>query len=684
MAHESGTSMPRDRLLINALYAKLQGVLTLADILEVPAANLSISSLWKVFQGLIKEYGGIIHQQLGDSFLVVWGLPSALEDDAERGVAAALALLRALQEFREAASHPAEKSLKLQLGFHTGLALAGDLGPEDSYALMGEAINTARQLQGIAEPDSLIVGEATYQAIRGAFQVKRLTPTQLEGTQQLVNIYQILEELPQPTKLRYRSKGGLETVLVGREEEMARLESLFQAVLDEGQPRLALVTGDVGVGKSRLLFEFVGKLETHNPLLTVMSSRALDQTSRVPYYLWKELWSNRFELSEDDPPETGCKKTIDGVLTLWGRSLGEVTAVEAAHFLGSLIGVRWEKSRYLDPYQNHPGERMRKAFELMEELLFRASQRGPVVLILDDLHWADQGSLDLIHYLWQSAEKNIPLLILTCARSSFLAKGLELFPNAEFIRLEPLPVAAEMVRKAYPAVREAPDELLATVAERAAGNPYFMEELVKNVLASQGENLPQAGPIKNLPNSLETLLKSRLDSLSLEGRATAYFAAVAGRVFWKGSVLAAFRKSPGVTKALSVSSHNLVGKVQSALDELMEKELAFLRVGSSFAGEREYIFKHSLLREVAYKRLPEEYREECHLAVADWLVSRTGPERSICVAYHYEKARAYDIAQEYYTRAADYAESIGQQEEADEIRYQARTLPAETEQRIDE
>jgi predicted ATPase len=161
----------------------------------------------------------------------------------------------------------------------------------------------------------------------------------------------------------------------------------------------------------------------------------------------------------------------------------------------------------------------------------------------------------------------------------------------------------------------------------------------------------------------------------LEGRATAYFAAVAGRVFWKGAVLVAFRKSPGVTKALSVTSHNLVGKVQKALDELMEKEMAFLRVGSAFSGEREYIFKHSLLREVAYNRLPVEDRSEIHNAVADWLAERIGPERSICVAHHYEAAGVIDKAQEFYTKAADHARSVGHGEEADVIQFHARTLP---------
>jgi predicted ATPase len=199
-----------------------------------------------------------------------------------------------------------------------------------------------------------------------------------------------------------------------------------------------------------------------------------------------------------------------------------------------------------------------------------------------------------------------------------------------------------------------------------------MEEMVKSVVIDG--NVEQAR-LQGLPDSLQELLQSRLDLLSLEGRATAYLAAVAGRAFWKGSVLASFRGAPGVTQVLGVSSANLVSKIQIALDELMQEEMAFLRVGSAFSGDREYIFKHALLQEVAYDRLPEEMKVACHLAVANWLAERVGPERSICVAFHYEKAGAFDQAQAFYTQAAEYTRGLGNEKDADDIQFYARTLP---------
>ncbi len=671
MTSDFNPQSSQERMLATILFVDILGYSALIDQLEPEQVPGVAGGLWDEFTRTITAYGGLIVNQLGDSLVVAWGVPESEEDDAERAVSASLQLMASLNRFKEKTDHLPARGLRLQIGIHTGLVLAGKLAPLEGYSLLGDTLNVARLLEESAAPGEIRTSEATYQFIRGAFQVKRLTPIELKGTRSLINIFEILEELPQPTKLRYRSRGGLETNLVGRDGEVRLLTDLFQRTLDSKQPHLALVTGDVGIGKSRLLFELAGMLETQNPLLTVMSSRALEQTSRIPYFLWKELWANRFALSEDDLPEVAQKKTIEGVRALWGRTLGEITAVEAAHILGVLIGVHWEKSPYLKDYQGEAGKRIQRTYLIIEELFTRASIRGPVVLILDDLHWADQGSLAIIEHLWKHSQQEIPLLILAGARTEFLADKGAAFQDAEIITLGPLPESPELVRQAYPVLKGESDGLLGLLAEKSGGNPYFLEEMVKNVVVNGTVDQDRVG---KLPDSLERLLGMRLDSLSLEGRATAYFAAVVGRVFWKGAVMAAFRGAPGVTQALDVSNLNLVSKVQKALDEMMEKELAFLRVGSAFAGDREYIFKHGLQQEVAYQRLPDDLKRECHKAVAEWLAERVSQERSICVAQHFEKAGILDQAQAYYTRAADLARAQGDGQEADEIQYHARTL----------
>lgn len=671
MASEKKSPSERERLLATILFVEILGYSTLIDQLEPEDVDDVAGLLWTDFNQVITEYGGLPTDQLGDLLVLTWGVPESQEDDADRAVSASLELLDSLARFKEKVEHPGAQALRLKIGIHSGLVLAGKFGVRGKYTVLGDTVSVAKLLEESAEPGMVIISEGTYQSIRGAFHVKRLTPIQLKGTRALMNIFEILDELPQPTKLRYRSKGGLETNLVGRDQEMEQLTVLFDKALTNNQPQMALVLGDVGIGKSRLLFEFAGMLETQNPLLTVMSSRALEQTSQIPYYLWRELWANRFALNEDDPPDVAQKKTIEGVRAFWGRALGEITSVEVAHFLGRLIGISWKKSPFLTTYAGNAKERIQRTYLMLEELFYRASQRGPVVLILDDLHWADSGSLALLERIWRSAVREMPLLILASARPYFLESANGIFQDAEIIHLEPLAINPEMVRLAYPVIKKESKNLLNLLAKKSGGNPYFLEEMVKNVVVD-GTVDPRR--VKNLPDSLEALLQMRLDSLSLEGRATAYFAAVSGRVFWKGSVLAAFRGAPGVTEVLDVSSLNLVGKVQKALDEMMEKELAFLRVGSAFSGEREYIFKHSLLQQVAYNRLPDELKVECHRAVAYWLAERVGPDRSICVAHHFEQAGVLDQAHHYYSAAAEQTREQGENREADDLSYYARTL----------
>ncbi len=674
MLENDQKNYPEERRLVSVLSAEISGFSELADQQDFELASRVIRRVWEKLAQVIVEYGGYIDQQRGESFLVLWGAPEAREDDAERSVSAGLAVLKSLEEFKEESDHPFAKNFQIQVGIHSGLVLAGYLGIRGEYSVMGDTVRIARRMKESADPGSLLISEAAYQFIRGAFQVKRLDPIELIGTQRLTNVYQVIEPLLQPSKLRYRSKGGLRTNLVGREQEIDKLKQYFFETQERRKPSYVLVTGDIGVGKSRLLMEFVSKLEADYPQLTLMSSRALEQTQQVPYSMWKELWFNRFNLNEDDPIEEVRKKLIEGVLTLWGRQLGEYPAVEAAHFIGHITGVHWESSRYLEKYREDQKSRRQRSFMMHGELFYRALLQGPVVLILDDLQWADRGSLDLINYLRHEHPKDMPLLILAGARQAFIRDHPELVQGGEIIELTPLPTESEIVRKAYPALKMASDQVLKFLAQRSAGNPYFLEELVKTVVSRSWESLSPAELDQKLPDSLEKLLQSCLDSLSMEARATALFAAVVGRVFWEGAVLAAFRDSEGVTAALQVSSYDIYGKVQKALDELMEKEMAFPRVGSAFSAEKEYIFKHSLLREVAYDRLPKEYQEKAHLAVAHWLADRASKERSVSVAHHFEVAGNHDLALRFYTEAAEYARWIGNEDEADQLQFHARTL----------
>jgi len=665
---------PEERRLVTVMFADVLGFTALADQLDFEEVSDLIRSLWLKLDRVIDDYDGYIDKHIGDAFMVVWGAPRAREDDAERAVSAGLAVLEALDEYQEASNHPATKNLQLRVGIHSGLGLAGYVGLKGEYTVLGGTVNLAKRLEEHAEPGTVMISEATYQFIRGAYQVERLDELNLENFENPIQVFQVLEYLQQPSKLRYRSAGGLETRLVGRDEELKKLEAVYRNGLDKEEPTMVLFSGEAGLGKSRLLLEFSQLLEGDHAPIQMMSSRALEQTDQVAFYLWKELWSNRFDINDDDPEELARKKILDGVLTLWGKTLGEIPAVEAAHFIGDLIGITWEDSPYLGKYAGEVEKRHQRTFQIHGELFFRTSHHGPLVLLLDDLHWADRGSMELLYSLCSRELIPAPVFILGAARPQIHQKYPFISDFAEVIELDPLPISGELVREAYPALGDAPGRMLEDLADRAEGNPYFLEELVKSLIQGGYDGKSKLTDQVQLPPTLQMLLQARLDSLSAEAKATALFAAAVGRVFWKGAVLALFRNSSGVTEVFDVSSENLVGRVQLSLDELMRKELAFPRVGSTFSGEREYIFKQSLLRDVAYSLLPKKYRANCHRAIADWLAERAGPERTVTVAKHYELAEELERARDYYQQAAEYAESVGDQEKRVEFEERSRDL----------
>lgn len=665
---------PEERRLVTVMFADVLGFTALADQYDFEEVSDLIRSLWLKLDRVIEDYDGYIDKHIGDAFMVVWGAPRSREDDAERAVSAGLAVLDALEDYKAQSHHPATEDLQLRVGIHSGPALAGYVGLRGEYTVLGGTVNLAKRLEERADPGTVLISGATYQFIRGAYQVEKLNELELKEVEDPLQIYEVVEYLEQPSKLRYRSAGGLDTRLVGREKELDQLQDLIESGLKAGAPKMVLLTGGAGLGKSRLLMEFADRLEGELPSHQKMASRALEQTDQVAFYLWKELWSNRFDINDDDPEELAQEKVLDGILTLWGKTLGEIPAVEVAHFIGDMIGLSWDHSPFLAKYEGDVEERHKRTYQLHGELFKRASRRGPLVLVLDDLQWADKKSIDLLYSFCKGEKISAPIFILGAARPGVLKTYPYLNDCADVIDLEPLPLSGELVRKAYPALREAPGQLLEALAQRAEGNPYYLEELVKSLIQAGYDGKSELTGRVELPPTLQILLQARLDSLSPEAKATALFAAVVGRVFWKGAVVRLFQDSSGVTEVFDVSSRDLVGRVQLSLDELMRKELAFPRVGSTFSGEREYIFKQSLLRDVAYGLLPRKHRATCHRTIADWLAERAGPERTVTVAKHYEQADEPELARDYYQQAARYAESVGDLARRDEFEERARDL----------
>lgn len=685
MTNPTNQPYPEERRLATVMFADVQGFTSLADQLDFEVVGDLMREIWGLVDRVIESHGGYIDKHIGDAIMVVWGAPHAREDDAAQAVSAALGLQETLEQFTQNSKNQYIRQLKMRVGVNTGQVLAGYVGARGEYTVLGDTVNIASRLETTAEPGHVVIGENTYRLVRGLFRIRKLDPLQVKGKPQPIRAFLVEGAMEYPSQLRYRSLGGLETCMVGREDEMVQLLRCYQVSIQTQSPVLAIVRGDAGLGKSRLLMEFTSQLEMSVTNLSVLTSRSLTQAKRAPYFMWKLVWHQRFGINENDPEEVAREKFLRGVLNIWGGRTGTLLAVETAHLVGALTGLDWPDSPHLAPLADDPEARVERAFELTRELLKRTCAHGPTVLVFDDLHDADSGSLDLLEFLIEPTA-GLPLLMVGATRPGVLRKRRELHAAATLISLKPLPLDAQLVSQAYPAIEELPEATLGEIARIAEGNPYFMEEMVKSltqasaVTATSAPEQAQNPGYYHLPDSLHATLQARLDALSPAARNVALWASVVGRVFWVGAVGVVARQpvgtgllgSPG---ALSGSpSPELQDIIVEGLAELVRAELAFPRTGSLFVGEQEYIFKHSLVRDVAYSLLPHKHRRPYHLAVARWLIRFATPDFAAAVADHLEQGGAIPEAIQQYMRAATYARNRGAIDEAEGLEARVREL----------
>lgn len=662
---------PEERRWATVLFADVAGFTQLSERMEFESISSLLKEVWLRLDDVIWKYGGFIDKHLGDGVMAVWGAPYTGESDAERSVSAGLALVNAMRKFTTESEKPGVQNLVLRVGINTGPVLAGYVGAKEEYTVLGDTVNIAKRLEQMADSGRVLIGENTYRLVRGDFKIRLLGPITFRGKTEPIRAYIVDEKREFSTKVRYQSEEMLHTSMVAREYEIQKLTALFHQAINFRKPSIVLVSGGVGIGKSRLLLEFTNMLEESEPHLTLITTRALQQTSKDPFFMWKSLWQNRFGILDDDSSDVFLEKFENGMRSLWGVEADTDEAMEATYLIGSFVGVNWPGNPYLTEYLNKPDLKVAKVFELTKKLFAHIGSIGPVVLLFDDLQWADNLSLELIKYLVKPGPDRIPLLILGGVHNEFLAENINWRNIGEIISLKALPNNAEIARLAYPDLANISMDVLAEIAKISDGSPLYMEEIVKGLIKSgviySDKTSQDLITIlrHNTPNSLQAMLQARLDSLPRGARTIALMASVVGRVFWVGPVLAAARSASYTgTGLLKLRPPMIERVVQDGLRKLVQSELTFPRAGTHFSEDQEYIFKHSLFRDVTYNLIPQKYLPQYHLAVARWLVIRQDTKYKIMAADHFDKAGALREAARYYEYAFREAETRGANEEA--------------------
>lgn len=540
--------------------------------------------------GEIETAGGTVEKFAGDAVMAAFGAPAALEDHAERALHAALAMLRRL-----------EPPLQLRIGVNTGEVVVGR-PREGSSFVTGDAVNVAARLEQAAAPGEILAGERTVAAARGAFEFAQPRTVEAKGKPGGVVCRRVMRAL---TLMRPRGVGGLHEAFVGRETEIDLLLATYRRLVEQGEPHLVTIMGDAGVGKTRLVRELWRLLGEETPEPMRRTGRCLSYGHGITYWPLAEILKEHFAILESEPSEAVLER-------LRGHEI-----------LGLALGL--DVAGDLHPHAAR--ERLHETtVEFLEEL---ASER-PVVVLVEDLHWAEDELLELVDRLLLEVEG--PLFVLGTSRPEILDQrpawggGRR---NVSLIGLEPLTgqQTAQLVGELLAA--RLPIDVCEALVERAGGNPFFVEELVETLIdrglleRSNGSwtahELPEGFEI---PDSVQAVLAARIDLLPPCEKAALQAASVIGRIFWTGPVQELVEDKPDFAL-------------------LEERDFIRRRSGSSLPGEREFAIKHALTREVAYASLPKARRARLHAAFADWMErsrSELGDEYTALLGHHYAEA----------------------------------------------
>jgi len=559
----------------------------------------------------LERHGGTFEKFSGDAVLALFGAPHTHEDDPERAVRAALSIREAIGELNASDEW---LDLHFRVGINTGEALVMlDARPtEGEWSAAGDVMNTAARIQSAAPVDGVLVGEQTYRATRHAFEYRQAEPVEAKGKSKPVPVWEVVgaKDGAGPRPLT-------ELGLVGREAEVERLLDFCEEMLARPQPAAATVLGAPGIGKSRLLSELIERLRGR---CNIYVGRCLSYGEGITYWPVEEVLKEAAGIRHDDDGASASAKLGQLLESLETSDLDELRTIAAA--LANLLGAATTPqgtyaAAEITQAELHWG--LRRLFELL------AAGR-PTIVVVEDLHWAEPTLLELLGYLVESGA-DVPLLLLGSARPEAKETGTMLFQsNGNRCALE-VDALGEEASAALVAglAREAgvSAEGVEAVLRQAGGNPLFIEETVR-MLAEGGGVRDEAGGLA-VPDSLQALIASRLDQLELPVKRLAHCASVIGLAFWRGAV-----------------AHLTEGRadVEGGLDSLERRDLIRQNPSSSMAHELEYLFKHILIRDVAYGQLTKSRRSVLHARFADWLeaLMRGDEELVEFVAYHLEQA----------------------------------------------
>ncbi len=606
LAEEEAPSGPaEERRIVTVLFADIVGFTTRSDGADPEDVRRTLLPFHARVKEDIERLGGTLDKFIGDAAMGVFGAPVAHEDDPERAVHAALRILDTIVALNE---EDPSRRLNVRVGINTGEAFVTFAsGPVVGENVAGDVVNTASRLQGIAPPGAIVIGETTHRATRGRFEVEELEPVSVKGKAEALRLWKVLGRREAP------SDTAPSTAFVGRERELGFLSETYDWTLLHSSLRVVAVVGEPGIGKTRVLEEFHRRLSERAGPPTWLRGRCLPFGEAITFLPLRTIVRQHAGIADADSPQDAT--------TRLSLSLDALGAEPVEHEwllarLGPLVGAEGGESVSRE-----------EVFGAWSRYLELVASR-PLVLIFEDVGWADPALLDFLRH---AAERlaGLPVLLAISGRPEFLEQDPSWTSRPDTAVLE-LPRLSDdetdrLLSDLLPD-DELPEATRAALREGAGGSPLFAIEFAQIVAENAGRGSPGPEGLQ-VPDTLQGLVAARLDGLSSAQRAAAHDAAVLGDRFWPGAIAALGGTSPAAA--------------EDAVQELVRRGLAAIAVDPTIPEHPEYSFSNVLVREVAYRQIPKAARVRKHRAAGEWLESQLGdraPERAELLAFHFSIA----------------------------------------------
>jgi len=639
-----------ERRVATVMFADISGFTRMSDGMDPEDVTAIMNNCFSMMGRVIGKYGGTIDKFIGDGVMVLFGVPTAIENAPQKALNTAIELRKSVYKFNK--EYKLRIPLDIHIGINTGTVLAGTVGSDDKrqYTVIGDTVNIASRLEEVSEAGMILVGPETYRLTKGEFDYREMKPVKLKGKGKTVSLYELLNVRGRAVRGQVDTDRVIKSEMVGRDKELKRLNNSLKNIIDD-KGRIVNVIGEAGIGKSRLLDE-LKSLDVINRV-NFLEGQAIAMGRNLPFHPIIDIFKDWAKITEDDNDTVQVEKIAKAVSKAHPSEKDEIVP-----FMATLMGLKLTK-KYADRVRGIEGEALEKLIlKNIRELLGKLSEKNPLVICIEDLHWSDVSSIKIIESLMRLVKTN-KILFINVFRPNFADTGGRIVETTKRIypdhyteiNLDPLSEReSEALVGNLLSIEGLPYKIREEILKRAGGNPFFIEEVVHSLIdggavVRENGKFVVTEKIEEviIPNTINEVLMARIDGLEEGTKNLVKVASVIGRSFF-------YKVLTDVIETVGE-----IGDIEGELSRLLELQMI---VEQERMEELEYLFKHALAQEAAYGSILRKKRRELHLIVAN-SIEKVFTERLHelygMLAFHYMRGEDEEKSYEYLVKAGEEA-----------------------------